>query len=115
VLQDLYRQYAKDGLEAVGLSFEVKDDEALGRKNLTLYRDRFALTFPLLYCGSVDDSNLDNQLKNQLQNFFAFPTTLFIDKKGKVRAVHSGFRGPGTGDEFDRQIQKLHELVKLTL
>jgi thiol-disulfide isomerase/thioredoxin len=115
VLQDLYRQYSKDGFEVVGLSFEVKDDADLGRKNLTLFRDRFALTYPLLYCGSVDDSNLDKQLKNQLQNFFAFPTTLFIAKTGKVKAVHSGFRGPGTGDEFDRQVQKLHELVKLTL
>ena len=74
-------------------------------------RDRFKLNYPLLYCGSVDDSNVDKQLKSQLENFFAYPTTLFIDKKGKVRAVHAGFHGPGTGDQFPFQVQKLHELA----
>jgi hypothetical protein len=112
VLQELHTQYGKDGFEVVGLSFEITDDAELGRKNLTLYRDRFKLTYPLLYCGSVDDSNVDKQLKNQLDNFFAYPTTLFIDKKGKVQTVHSGFQGPGTGDQYPVQIQKLHELAE---
>lgn len=112
VLQELHTQYGKDGFEVVGLSFEIKDDAELGRKNLTLYRDRLGLTYPLLYCGSLDDANVDKQLKSQLQNFFAYPTTLFIDKKGKVRSIHSGFRGPGTGDQFPLQVQKLHELAQ---
>lgn len=115
VLQELHTQYGKEGFEVVGLSFEITDDAELGRKNLALFRDRFKLTYPVLYCGSVDDANLDMQLKNQLENFFAFPTTLFIDKKGKVQAIHSGFRGPGTGDQYPIQIQKLHELASQAL
>jgi len=27
----------------------------------------------------------------------AFPTTIFIDKKGNIRKVHSVFSGPATG------------------
>jgi len=115
VLQELHEKYGKDGFEVVGLSFEIKEDATLGRKNLALYRDRFGITYPLLYCGSVDDASQDKQIRNQLQNFFAFPTTLFIDKKGKVQSVHSGFRGPGTGDQFPLQIQKLHELAAQAL
>ena len=115
VLQELHDQYGKEGFEVVGLSFEITDDAELGRKNLDLYRDRLKLTYPLLYCGSVDDANVDKQLRNQLQNFFAYPTTLFIDRKGKVQAIHSGFRGPGTGDQFPLQIQKLHELASRTV
>jgi thiol-disulfide isomerase/thioredoxin len=111
VLEELRTRYAKDGFEVIGLSFEISDDADLGRKNLALFRDRFKLTYPLLFCGSVDDANLDKHIKNQLPNFFAFPTTLFIDRKGKVQAVHSGFRGPGTGDQYPLQIQKLHELA----
>lgn len=115
VLQDLRNQYGKDGFEVVGLSFEVKDNVELGRKNLTLYRDRFGLTYPLLYCGSVDDANLDRQLKNQLERFFAFPTTLFVDRQGKVQSIHTGFQGPGTGDEFPIQVRKLHDLARRAL
>ncbi len=115
VLQELHTQYGKDGFEVVGLSFEISDDAELGRKNLALFRDRFQLTYPLLYCGSLDDANVDERLNNQLENFFAYPTTLFIDKKGKVHTIHSGFRGPGTGDQFPIQIQKLHELAEQAL
>jgi hypothetical protein len=44
----------------------------------------------------------------------AFPTTLFLDGDGRVRAVHTGFAGPATGeehrilrDEFERRIESL--------
>jgi thiol-disulfide isomerase/thioredoxin len=115
VLQELYTQYGKDGFEVVGLSFEIKDDVELGKKNLTLFKDRYGLTYPLLYCGSTDDANVDKRLKNQLDNFFAYPTTLFIDKKGKVQSIHSGFQGPGTGDRYPLQVKKLHELTQKAL
>jgi hypothetical protein len=28
------------------------------------------------------------------------PTSVFIDKKGKVRKIHTGFNGPATGEKF---------------
>jgi thiol-disulfide isomerase/thioredoxin len=115
VLQELYTQYGKEGFEVVGLSFEIKDDVELGKKNLTLFKDRYGLTYPVLYCGSTDDANVDKRLNSQLDNFFAYPTTLFIDKKGKVQSIHSGFQGPGTGDRYPLQVKKLHELAQRAL
>lgn len=115
VLEELYQQYRKVGFEVVGLSFEIKDDAELGKKNLTLFRDRYKLTYPLLYCGSVDDANVEKQLKSQIVNFFAYPTTLFIDKRGKVQAIHWGFQGPGTGDRYPLQVRKLHDLAQHAL
>ena len=112
LLQQLQEQYGKEGLQVVGISFEISDDRELGQKNLKLYRDRFGITFPLLFCGSMDDANLNNRLKSQLDNFFAYPTTLFISKEGKVQAIHSGFKGPGTGEEFQSQVQEFHGLAK---
>src|SRR5262249_17099301 len=97
VLQKLQERFGKDGMEIVGLSFEVSDDPALARKNLQLYKDRFGLTYTLLFCGSVDDANVNKQINSQLAGFFAYPTTIFIDKNHRVQSVHSGFRGPGTG------------------
>ena len=115
VLEELYKQYGKDGFEVVGLSFEIKEDAELGKKNLTLFRDRFKLTYPLLYCGSLDDANVEKQLKSQLDNFVAYPTTLFINKKGKMQTIHQGFQGPGTGDRYPLQVKKLHNLAEQTL
>ena len=111
VLQQLKEEFGKDGLEIVGLSFEISDDPDLARKNLQLYKDRFGLTYTLLFCGILDETNVEKQLGSQLDNFFAYPTTLFIDPTGKVRSIHSGFRGPGTGDEFQRQIEEFRSLA----
>jgi thiol-disulfide isomerase/thioredoxin len=115
LLQQLQDRYGKDGFEVVGLSFEISDDPAVGRKNLQLYRDRFGLTYPLLFCGSLDDPNVEKQLHSQLENFFAYPTTIFIDRRNRVRHIHSGFKGPGTGDEYQRQVQQFDGYARETL
>jgi thiol-disulfide isomerase/thioredoxin len=112
LLQELQRQYASAGLKVVGISFEIGDDIEAGKKNLKLYQDRLGLTYPLLYCGSIDDANVMRRLRTQLNNFFAYPTTLFIDRTGKVQAVHAGFKGPGTGEEFQSQVREFHELAE---
>jgi thiol-disulfide isomerase/thioredoxin len=112
VLQQLQDQYGKNGLEVIGLAFEISDDVEVGRKNLQLYKDRFGLTYTLLFCGSLDDANVEKQLHSQMANFFAYPTTLFIDRQRKVRAIHSGFKGPGTGEEFQAQVRQFQEAAR---
>lgn len=49
-----------------------------------------------------------------LHKINGYPTTFIIDKQGKVREIHTGFSGPGTGvfhndwiQEFDKTIQAL--------
>src|SRR5437764_11050203 len=53
LLQTVQAQYAKDGLQVVGISFEVDGDAGAGRKNLKLYQERLGLTYTLLFCGSL--------------------------------------------------------------
>jgi len=105
VLEQLSRKYKNRGLEVVALSFELKDDPALGRKNLARYAARYDIKFPLLYCGSTGSRAVDSILRSQLNDFYAYPTTLFLDARGRIHSIHVGFRGPGTGDEYQRQVQ----------
>ena len=35
-----------------------------------------------------------------LNNVLSYPTSIFIDKTGKVRKIHTGFNGPATGEKF---------------
>ena len=111
VLQQLKRTLGKVGLQVVGLSFEITDDAKLAEKNLSLFKNRFDLTYPLLFCGDMGEANIDQRLKSQIDNFFAFPTVLFIDPAGRVQAIHSGFKGPGTGDEFASEVTELQKLA----
>ncbi len=112
VLQQVYSEFRDKGLEVVGLSFEINDNAAQAKKNLTLYGQRYGITFPLLFCGSTDDKYVDPQLRAQLDDFYAYPTALFIDKSGRVREIHIGFRGPGTGEEFQAEVNQIYDQVR---
>ena len=111
LLQQLQREHGKDGLEIVGLAFEISDDPALAKKNIQLFKDRFGISYTLLFCGSLDDENIKKQIRSQVDHFFAYPTTFFLDKDHKVQFIHSGFNGPGTGEGFQAQIKEFQEAV----
>jgi len=112
LLQQLYSEFQNDGFEIVGLSFEIKDNAELAKKNLKMYRDRFGITFPLLYCGTTDDANVQARIGNQVKDFFAYPTTFFVGRDGKVQRIHVGFKGIGTGEEYQHQVQEFYEAVR---
>jgi thiol-disulfide isomerase/thioredoxin len=111
LLQDLSTKFGPAGLEVVGLCFELKDDKQLAARNLELYQKRYGITFTVLYCGSTQDAYVDAQLKSQLNDFYAYPTTVFADRRGRVQEIHVGFRGPGTGDQYQAQLRSYHEIA----
>jgi thiol-disulfide isomerase/thioredoxin len=112
VLAGLYTQFHARGLEIVGLSYEYVDDRARSQRLLEVYRRKYSIGFPLLLAGTTDAGQIAATLP-QLRNFGAYPTTIFLDRHGRVRLIHAGFSGPATGrlDEvkqnFERTIVKL--------
>jgi hypothetical protein len=34
-----------------------------------------------------------------------------VDKKGVIKKIHVGFNGPGTGEEYRRQVQQYYEIT----
>lgn len=112
LLQQLHAEFHDAGLEVVSLAFEIKDDFAAAQKNLGLFQRRYGLTFPILFCGSTAEANVQARLKSQIAGFRGYPTTIFVGRDGLVHAIHSGFHGPGTGERFQQQIQEYYETVK---
>jgi thiol-disulfide isomerase/thioredoxin len=98
-LVDLYRRYRDRGLEIVGLAYEVTGDTAVDGALVRRYRDKFGITFPLLLAG-VNDAESPAATQPQLAGPIAFPTTIFLDRSGRVRRVHAGFYGPATGSAY---------------
>jgi thiol-disulfide isomerase/thioredoxin len=97
-LVNLYRSRHAQGLEVVGLAYEVSGDTAVDGALVRRYRDKFGIPFPLLLAGTNDVDAAAATLP-QLQGFTAFPTTIFIGRDGRVRRVHAGFYGPATGPQ----------------
>jgi len=53
-----------------------------------------------LFAGTTSAENKKQSLP-MLNHIMSFPTTVFIDKKGFVRRIHTGFNGPATGKHYE--------------
>jgi hypothetical protein len=79
---------------------------------LQSFRRRFDVQYPILVTGvTVSDSLRSEKTLPQIEKINAFPTTIFVDKKGDVRKIHTGFTGPGTGEHYDEFKKEFDELV----
>jgi thiol-disulfide isomerase/thioredoxin len=112
VLQWLYAKYHERGLEIVGLGYEYVDDSARSQRLIGIYRRKYSIGFPLLLAGTTDAGQIAKTLP-QLRNFGAYPTTIFLDRHGRVRLIHAGFSGPATGrlEEIKQHFEQI--IVKL--
>lgn len=100
-------------LQIVGIAFEATGQESRDLPALKKFKKRFKIPYPLLYAGGKDKKEAAKTL-GQLNHVLAYPTTLFMDRNGKVVKIHTGFTGPGTGEhynelkkEFETTIQAL--------
>ncbi|HYE73487.1 MAG TPA: TlpA disulfide reductase family protein [Blastocatellia bacterium] len=108
-LNELYDKYHSSGLEIVALGFEYTGDAARDTKQLKTFAERHNTKYPILYAGSTDDAA---QRLAQLENFGAYPTTIFIGRDGLMKRIHAGFDGPATGERFTRLKAEMEEIVK---
>jgi peroxiredoxin len=109
VLNDLYSRYKDAGLEVVALGFEYEGGTKRDVEQLKIFARRHNVEYPILYAGSTDEAA---QKLAQLENFGAYPTTIFIGRDGRVKKIHAGFEGPATGERFTRVKAEMEETVK---
>jgi peroxiredoxin len=109
-LAPLYRDYRGKGLEIVSLQFEHFGDFERAAQATQRFRQHYGIEYTTLIAGVSDKDEAAKKLP-MLKSFVAFPTTVFIDRKGNVRKIHTGYTGPATGGHY---IQFVNE-VKTTL
>ncbi|MEJ7692558.1 TlpA disulfide reductase family protein [Daejeonella sp.] len=105
-LVPFYNKYKDKGLEIIGLAYERTKDFERSKKNVERLRDRFNVPYEMLITGFTKDKAEVAASLPMLNNFEAFPTLMIIDKKGKVRKIHTGFSGPGTGEYYTKFVQE---------
>lgn len=100
--------YAKNkdrGVEIIAVHFERSSDTAYAHKMMARYKERFNIEYTQLFGGTTSKEDIMKALPS-LDKFSAFPTTIFVDKSGKVAKVHTGFSGPATGKYYDEFIKE---------
>ncbi len=113
-LADLHKRYRDRGLEIVGLAFEVTGDANRDREFVRRFGERYGISYPLLLAGTNDKKEAGAALPD-LTRVASFPTTVFLGRDGKVRKIHSGFDGPGTGEHFAELKKEFEGLIESLL
>lgn len=105
-----YEKYHDQGLEIVTLFFEYFDDAELAAAQVRAFRAKFDIPYHTLVAGISDKTDASKALP-ELSAVLAYPTTIFIDRTGRVRKIHTGFTGPGTGEHYVQLQNEFHELT----
>ncbi|WP_291724062.1 TlpA disulfide reductase family protein [Bernardetia sp.] len=113
-LTELYKAYHPKGLEIIGLAYEQTEDFEEAKKRLERMNKRLNVEYEILFAGRADKDFAAETLP-MLNHVMSFPTTIFIDKAGKVRKIHTGFSGKGTGEYYDNYVEETTNFVEMLL
>ena len=105
-----YEQNKQRGVEVIGLGYERSPDYTQAATRLRKMQERMHVGYDLAVAGVSNKDSVAASLP-QLANFLGFPTTIFLDKKGAVRAIRTGYSGPGTGKYYDEEKAHFNQTV----
>jgi thiol-disulfide isomerase/thioredoxin len=109
-LATLYREYRERGLEIIALMYEHFGDFEKAAAAVQGMRAKFGIEYATLIAGISDKESASERFP-QLSGIRAFPTTLFMDRRGRVRRIYTGFSGPATGEHHVRLKQTFVEQI----
>lgn len=113
-LTELHKKYQSQGLEIVALSFDKTTDLETAKNNIRKIQKHFNAQFDFLIAGKASKIEAAKTLP-MLNQIMSYPTTVFIDKKGKVRKIRTGFYGPGTGNYYKRYTEETDLFIQSLL
>ncbi len=111
-LSKFYDEYHNKGVEIVSLAYERSTDFDRSAHAVRLFQTGFDVKYPMLITGvTVSDPQKAAKTLPQLDDIVNFPTTIFVNKKGQIEKIHTGFSGPGTGEHYAEQKKEIYDEV----
>lgn len=93
VLEELHKRYLDQGLVIVGVSTDDK------KANMEKFLKKHPVTFPIVRDAA-------QKLVAQV-DVSTMPTSVLVDREGKIRFMHSGFHGAETKKQYIAEIESL--------
>lgn len=113
-MSEVYNTYHKQGLEVVALAYERKGDTATQNAAVRRVRDRYNAQYTFLNTGKSGRDSASASLPF-LNGIMSFPTTIYIDRSGKIRKIFTGFNGPATGAYYQRDTEEALRFIQQLL
>jgi thiol-disulfide isomerase/thioredoxin len=109
--KQLYTNYHADGLEIISVGYEIGDSFEDHSANIKRLKEKLNLDFTFLVGGNAKKA-LASEHFSALNQIISFPTSIYIGRDGRIRRVHTGFNGPGTGKLYTDYVQQTNALIE---
>lgn len=105
-----YKKNKEKGVEIIGLAYEVKPDFEYAKNRVLTMKEKLDVDYDFVIAGTSSTKSASESLP-MLNKVMSFPTSIIIDKKGKVRRIHTGFSGPATGIYYEEFVDEFNTLL----
>ncbi|MGC4023547.1 MAG: TlpA disulfide reductase family protein [Cyclobacteriaceae bacterium] len=109
-----YNENHDRGIEILGLAYERKDDFGYASERVKKAKEKLKIPYDFVIAG-VNDSEKASQTLPMLNKVLGWPTTIIIGKDGKVKYIHTGFEGPGTGVYYEQFKERFNQIINSCL
>ncbi len=109
-LVNWYNKNSDKEVEILASSYEANYSQDYGLQRLAQYKEVNSIPYDLVLGGRLSKTGAAMSLPFT-DRIKAFPTLVFVDKKGYVRYVHSYFNGPATGEYYDAFDERFNQIV----
>lgn len=100
-------------LAIVGLAFEYAKTPEGAFEAIARLRDRVGVPYPILLAQyGTSNRQKANEKLPMLNHILSYPTTIYLDKKGEVRKIHTGFNGPATREKHEEFMERFSRTIK---
>ena len=111
---DYHNNSKPEGVEFISLAFEYAPSAEKANRSINRLKERVGVPYPILLAQfGTSSKQKANEKLPMLNHVLSYPTTIFIDKQGKVRKIHTGFNGPATGKEYTDFVTEFEAYVQM--
>ncbi len=115
-LSKYYKKNKERGVEVISLAYEYSTDFERSAKSLKKFQQLFKVEYPMLITGvKISDSLRTEKTLPEITPIRFFPTSIIIDRKGKVRKFDTEFVGPGTGTYHEKYVATFNSFIEKLL
>lgn len=107
VFKQLYATYHAQGLEVLGVAYDLTDDDKANQAQLDSFRAQHQIPWELLEVPCTPET-WASAMPPEIEGWDGLPITLLVRPDGTVQTVFGGWFGPATGAEGE-QLRKSFE------
>lgn len=107
-----YDRYHDQGLEIIGLTFERRPDMEDARVAVQKMKNRLEADYDMAIASLTTSKTVAAEKLPMLSAVLSYPTSIWIDRSGEIRKIHTGFNGPGTGAAYEEFVEEYQSLIE---